>query len=480
VSEKAGKVRRTLDRLSIRWQLALTYLLIIWLTIGVLVLFVGRAFQTSTIDARRSALFAQAHLLASAVRARGGPATARLTALGGVPFHGRVLLLDGNGRVLEDSAADPEFYGKVISGPEVRSALSGKEASNTYYLPDGTFVMYVAVPADWGGTSAIGAGGAVFISQDLSDIVAQYRSIMGMTLAGGGVASLLVLAVAWGFSGVLSAPLSEMAKAARKMASGRLDARVEPRGPFEARSLGESFNSMAQAVEKMVHSQEDFLMAAAHEFRSPLASMAVLLESMEINPPEKAELLGLLSDLRQEVQHLSKVSESILGLLRVRNAEYPLEEVDVESVILDALRAREPLILAKDLRVSVRGTAGTSGAPETFKTNRPLFELIVSNLVDNAVKFTPRNGKVEIRFGREKGESGDFILEVEDNGPGIPPEHIPAIFQRFYRVDSSRSKKQGGAGLGLSIVKEACDRMGGTTEVKSEPGKGTTFTIRFS
>lgn len=462
-----GHPLRRRKMLGVRWHLGLSYLLVIWVILGVLLLFMSNLLETSIIGARRASLYAQAHLIASAIRARGGPFEARIATIGGVPPQGRVLVLDGEGRVLDDSASDPLMALKKLGFDEVKAALSGREGANTYYLPDGSFVMYVAVPADWDGS-----GGAVFIAQDLRDIVNQYRSIMNMVVWGGGIASVVALAFAWHLSKTISDPLSDLSRAARMMASGRLDSRVSPKGPLETRELGASFNYMAQAIEATMERQEQFLMAAAHELRAPLASMRASVESMEISPPEPDELPELIDDIHTEILDLQQTAESILSLLRAGSGSAPSrpQQVNPAKIVEDLIKSRAATISQRNLEILQRyPTAGE------VPIDPLLFRLIVGNLLDNAIKFTPPGGTVAVALEN----CNKMVLKVSDNGPGIPPEHLDKIFDRFYRVDPARQKVTGGAGLGLAIVKEACEKTAGVIHVETSPGEGTVFTVEW-
>jgi two-component system OmpR family sensor kinase len=450
---------------SVRWHIVLSYLLIIWVALGIVFFFIARRLETTAIETRRSYLYAQAHLLASAIRARGGPEYARLTAIGGIPFQGRVLVLDGQGRVLEDSAMDPDFAGKVLTNIEVTQALKGFQSSNTYYMPDGTFVMYVAVPSDW-----YGYGGAVLISQDLSDVVEQNRNVIRTVLAGGGIASLVALALALVLAYLITKPLSELSNVSRRVALGRFDIRVNPKGPAEIRSLGKSFNYMASEIEKTWASHESFLLAAAHELRSPLSTLNVLVESMQIRKPTHEELPELLNDLEGEIQRLTGISEEILDLLRLKSGDYPVEQVKLKelmhSIITDGIHvsSKKGILFQTDVK------------DITLKMNPVLFRLIAGNLLDNAIKFTPAGGYVSVEV---YDKATDLVFRVEDSGIGIEKEELANIFQRFYKVDKARQRNIEGSGLGLSIVHEACQRSGAAVSVESSPGKGSVFTVTW-
>ncbi len=477
--------------LSARFHLSVTYLVIIWITLGVLMLYLSTYLETTAVGSRMSYLYAQAHVLASATEAAGGPRWGVLWEIGGVPARGRVLLIDGSGKVVDDSAADQDMRGRDMTDvAEVAAALAGKQEGNTYYLYDGLFTAYVAVPAEWEGAGGTGVGGsgpgsspggtgsgesrpaasgAVFITQDLSDIVSQYREIMGAVLLGGAVASVLSLMVAWGLSSVVLGPVLELSAVARRMASGRLDLRVVPKGPRESRDLAESFNYMASGIEKTMEAHEQFLIAAAHELRSPLAAMRAVVESMEIKKPELDELPGFFSDMRGELERIIHTTEEVLDLLRAKSFAKE-EKTDAAAIVSSVVEERRAAAEAKGVSLAFRGQGGL------VSVNPVILKLVVSNLLDNALKFTGAGGSVEVTVS-VLGD--DFALHVTDTGVGIPEAEIPRIFERFYRVDKARQRSTGGAGLGLAIVKEAAERSGGRVEVVSEVGKGSTFSVTW-
>ena len=465
--------------LGLRWHLALTYLLIMWVTLAVITIFVSRSLERASIENRKAYLFAQAHQMATIIRARGGPGVASVSDTGGVPYRGRVLVIDANGRVVEDSAMDPAMPGRDLIGVvEVSRAMDGAQVANTYYLPDGTFVMYLAVPGNWEeGT------GAVFVSQELQDVVDQYRGLMRAVLLGGGLASVAAIILAWFLSRVVVEPVLELAETAGRMSSGRLDLRVKPRGPRETRILGESFNSMASGIVKTMRTQEEFLAAAAHELRSPLAALSVLVESMQAQPPTAEEMPEFLSDMRGELNRIISTTEGILDLLRSRG-RFEESGVNPETELRSIIQTRTRSLSAGiDVRLELDGPASASqgfgkGPVENvlFALSPVAFRLVASNLLDNAIKYSRPGGVVTVRC---YVSGDDLVLSVRDQGIGIAASAIPRLFEPFYRVDSARRKSTGGAGLGLAIVKEACDRTGATISVDSEVGQGSTFTVTW-
>jgi len=494
-SARAGVVRRDREErrefrsqravrpLSARFHLSITYLVIIWITLGVLLAYISHYLETTAVGSRMAYLYGQAHVLASATLAAGGPKWGVLWEIGGTPARGRVLLIDDSGRVVDDSAAAAEFRGRDLRDvSEVRAALAGEQAGNTYYLPGDLFTAYVAVPARWDAGSNGNAGdsgtegpaegsgnGAVFISQDLSDIVDQYRDMMRAVLLGGAVASVLSLIVAWGLSSVVLGPVLELSGIARRMASGRLDLRVTPKGPRESRDLAESFNYMASGIEKTMEAHEQFLVAAAHELRSPLAAMRAVVESMEIKRPEVHELSDFFRDMRGELDRIIHTAEEILDLLRTKEPSGD-ERADAVDTVRSVVESRKRGAEAKG--VSLRFGGGSAHVA----LSPVILRLVTSNLLDNALKFTGTGGSVEVDVAVH---GDDLVLTVSDTGIGIPEAEIPRVFERFYRVDRARQRSTGGAGLGLAIVKEAAERSGGSVKVASQVGEGSTFSVTW-
>ncbi len=223
----------------------------------------------------------------------------------------------------------------------------------------------------------------------------------------------------------------------------------------------------------------DFIANVSHELRTPLTAIKGYTETLEEEAYESPEdqkhfvriikrhtdrLINLVSDLLvlSEVESRDSLSKE--------NTANDFEEINVSELIktsLDALRSK-----AQEKGIEVSFRAGTEVC--RLKANRFLLEQMFINLIDNAVKYTPENGKIEVRISRDNSH---ILTEITDNGIGIPKEHLPRIFERFYRVDKTRSRNLGGTGLGLSIVKHIVIMHGGRIEVQSEEGKGSKFSV---
>jgi two-component system phosphate regulon sensor histidine kinase PhoR len=223
----------------------------------------------------------------------------------------------------------------------------------------------------------------------------------------------------------------------------------------------------------------DFIANVSHELRTPLTAIKGYTETLEEEAYESPEdQKHFLRIIKRHTDRLINIVSDLLVLSEVESrdslsresASNDLEEININESIkssLDALRSK-----AQEKRIDI--SYSTDEDAHKIKANRFLLEQMFINLIDNAVKYTPENGKVDVRVSRENSH---ILTEISDTGIGIPKEHLPRIFERFYRVDKTRSRNLGGTGLGLSIVKHIVIMHGGKIEVHSEEGKGSRFSI---
>jgi signal transduction histidine kinase len=229
---------------------------------------------------------------------------------------------------------------------------------------------------------------------------------------------------------------------------------------------------MISRLEDAIRGSKQFVADASHELRTPLTVMRGELESLAQDGQLRRETRETLGSVLEEVERLAEIVESLFALSRLDAGEAHAEWLRFDLAELAATTAEQMSLLATDKNVSV---VCDSGSAVTVEGDRARLKQVIVNLLDNAIKYTPSGGRVRLSVRRE----GDFaILDVADDGIGIPAEALPHVFKRFYRVDVSRSREQGGAGLGLAIVKSICAAHGAEVEVLSAPGKGSTFRVR--
>jgi signal transduction histidine kinase len=307
-----------------------------------------------------------------------------------------------------------------------------------------------------------------FSEQSLRHELAVLRNIL---LIGGGILVLLAA-----FAGAILArrtlrPVAQASEAAHSLAEGLLETRLPVGGQDEFGTWAQAFNEMAEALEEKIAAlsaaqarERRFTADVAHELRTPLAGLvgeaSLLSEHLDRMPPESrrpAELLIFdVGRLRALVEDLMEISRLDSGAEAVHT-----EPVDLATLTAAIVRAR-----GWDGRVQLE-------ADETaVETDPRRVERIVANLIGNALEHG--GDRAEVRVGRDNGRP---YVEIADHGPGIPPEHLPHLFERFYKADPSRSGR--GSGLGLAIAQENARLLGGAIEVWSEPGRGSRFTLRL-
>jgi two-component system, OmpR family, phosphate regulon sensor histidine kinase PhoR len=218
--------------------------------------------------------------------------------------------------------------------------------------------------------------------------------------------------------------------------------------------------------------RRDFVANASHELRSPLTVISGYLETLGGDGALDPELLGPIAEMRRQAERMTTIIRDLLELSRLEETDEVVGGEPVDVAALAALLRKDVLarpVHPRDVRVRIDSAAHLLG-------DEPEIHSAFSNLVDNAAKFTPAEGSLEMRWWTDE-DGGHFA--VSDTGYGIPPEHIPRLTERFYRVDPGRSRATGGSGLGLAIVKHVLQRHGATLEVQSTLGAGSTFTCHF-
>ena len=221
--------------------------------------------------------------------------------------------------------------------------------------------------------------------------------------------------------------------------------------------------------------RRDFVANVSHELKTPATSLRLLAESLEETideDPLQARLFA--TQLRRETERLSQLISDLLDLTRLESEERVENPVlvDVRGVLMSVLANTRRV--ARKKNITLQWKRFGRAAEYTVRGDETQLTSMFSNLVDNAVKYTPPGGRVEVTGGFEGSE---VAIRISDTGIGIPESKLPRIFERFYRVDKARSKETGGTGLGLSIVKHVAENHGGRVAVESTLGEGSTFTV---
>ncbi len=350
----------------------------------------------------------------------------------------------------------------------LNQAVKGQTVFETLQRPKGPSVRRVSFPI-----TSQGRVEYILQTQASLDLVNETLHWLIITL---GTVSLGIFLFGWVGSNWIArmalSPVETLGKTAANVSAQSLDTRVILDAPFhEFQQLARSFNNMFERLQRAFESQRRFVGDAAHELRTPLTAMKGNLEVGLQRDRSTEEYRDVLSTTLGQIEHLARLVKSLLTLTQFAGEHPPidLKPIHIEPLIKDLLS--ELSILAEEKGCLL--TTHLQEVPNVFGDVGQLKQLMI-NLLDNAIRHTPQGGAVTVGLK----SSGDQVrLTVEDTGSGIPAEHLPRIFERFYRVDAARDRESGGTGLGLAIAQEIVLAHNGTITVQSERGKGSVFTV---
>jgi signal transduction histidine kinase len=294
-------------------------------------------------------------------------------------------------------------------------------------------------------------------------------------LQGGAIALLLSLLAAYLIARWIADPLQEVVRAARGMPSEKIEP-VVVRGPHEVQDLTRAFNAMAARVQSSRKSQRDFVANVSHELKTPLTSIQGFAQAIMDGTADTPEALKQAAEVIQnESARMQRMVFDLLDLARLDAGTADLKMASVEVGVLLRAVAEKFLPLANKAGVEISVSA-PADLPVLFGDGDRLSQ-VFTNLVDNALKFTPAGGSIHLQAALQQGE---MQILVSDTGRGIPASALPHVFERFYQADASRpGGKRHGAGLGLAIVLEIVQAHGGRISVRSREGQGTTFIVNL-
>lgn len=463
-----GKRRKITER--VQFKFVLSFFLLV---AGLLVLLNTYPIATSrdlVFKEKESSLLSQAAVVSSSLSGLdqlASDSVAQVMELLELSSASRIMVTNDRGQVVYDSDV-PVNEGKYALLREVQHALGGKQMFGSRFA-SGAFFSVAALPVRSGGVTL----GAVCVYEYDEAQAELILSILNRMVGISITASAAALALTVIFSRALTGRITRLAEAIRVVRGGDYEHRLKPEGNDELTELCEEFNNMTQTLETTEQQRRRFVSDASHELKTPLAAIRLLADSIEQSEGmDEATMREFVSDIGTEADRLQRTTEKLLDLSRRDDGvETPRSPVSLADVADSTVRLLAPL--AEKLGVTLGCEPDESCvilAPEDD------VHQIVFNLAENAVKYNVEGGSADIRMRKENGR---VLLIVEDRGIGIPESDLPHIFSRFYRVDKARSRERGGSGLGLSIVHDAVEALGGSISVEAREGGGTRFTVSF-
>jgi signal transduction histidine kinase len=436
---------RPLDRLpSIRAKLGLVIVFAVGMTVVLVYLLLGYALRNSTRDTERLQLFDTAKRSAASKLAR-------------PPDDVSVLFLSrrtGTFRWGRTASLPPRF----LDGQVHQGTADGIDYAAVPVIRNGSFVGTAYATRGTPSENLFGRIGETF---------GFLKSLWWQLLAGGAVAAGIALLLARLLALGMTRPLREMARASAKMAQGDYGHRVHTTSRDEVGELARAFNRMSGDLAQLERLRRELVANVSHELKTPISALRAHLENLldGVEQPDRATLQVMLA----QSERLSRLVEQLLDLSRLESGDIPFDRsaVDLAPVVEQVV---SEVHVGAPGRVSVRQDLPPD-LPRVW-ADRERMHQVLFNLLDNAVRFTPAGGTVTVS-GARRGVR--VQVRVADTGPGIPKEHLPHVFERFYRVDQARSRGDGGTGIGLAIARSIVEAHGGRIWAESEEGEGSVF-----
>ncbi|KWX69744.1 sensor histidine kinase [Paenibacillus jilunlii] len=364
-------------------------------------------------------------------------------------------------------SADRSF----IHGSDLARIFSGTRVSLLYKDPAGHRYFVTGQPIQDGSR----VNSALYVMSSTQSMEQSLASVRDILLLSGIGAFVLALGITWIIARVLSRPLVQMQKATRNIAAGELETRLTILSNDEIGFLAAAINDLAVDLQRYRDTRQEFLANISHELRTPITYLQgyakVMKDELYETEEEKQLYLDIIGQEAHRIQHLV---DDLFELAKMEEGKIPLnlEEVDLKQIVDQAARKLELTAKEKGLKLAV----AHNGQASLLLGDSKRMEQIVMNLLENAVRYTDE-GEINVQLNY-LSDAAVFI--VEDTGMGIPEAELPYIFDRFYRVEKSRSRQYGGTGLGLSIVNKLVELLDGSIRITSKAGTGTRCEVKFN
>ncbi len=454
-------------------RLFATYLLVIIFVISALVVSLTYLFEQYYFSRSQQALIRQGEQLNSILAGTGEEQWEnQITELERL-LNARILVH----RVTPEQAAalnrqDLSPYGEEHLVNDLAEIMSGEIVSRKkHYTPImNTDVVFVGRPLILEGE----IGGFILLFSPLTEIGETLglvnRVILIHALGGILLAVLLIYLVSRG----ITRPLGRLEQAARQMARGSFSGRVNIGGRDELARLADSFNNMAGRLARHEEVRSELFTDLSHELRAPVTTVQGFLQALQEGVVPEAERQQYLELAFKEAGRLSGLVNDLLELAKLQSGEIIFNKMNLSlpELVRETVKVMEPLFDAKRVSLDCEAEKGEG----TVFADADRLKQVLINLLENALRYTDRGGTVRVAVS---SDSGWIEVRVEDSGCGIPPEELPFIFEKFYRVDRSRGLSSGGRGLGLHIVKKLVEAHGGQVAAESAPGEGSSISFRL-
>lgn len=453
---------------SIRFRLTLWYVGLLALVLAAFCAVLYLALRERLYAGLDDSLETRVEFVDALISTGAGAPVVRGAEIPGDPLEGEqfVRIYDPAGEITFDNTT--EDFPIPLDAASIRSAAAGDANHRTVEVDWAKLrVLSAPVVRDSQVAGVVEAGIEDDVQETLDILLIIIVLAYPLTLLVAGSVGLLI-------AGRALSPIDHITRTAEEIGAEDLSRRIDFQGPDdEVGRLARTFDDMIARLDAAFQRQRQFTADASHELRTPLTSIKLQTEIALQRDRDPAEYREVLIAVNAEVDRMTRLIENLLTLARADAAQIPLTRgiVDVGALVNSAADHVRPVALAGGISLGVE-----AGPTVSIVGDDDLLLQMLLNLLDNAVKYTPAGGAITAGW---RAVDGSVEIFVSDTGAGIAPEHLPHVFDRFYRADPSRSRTAGGAGLGLSIARWIAEAHGGSMTAESVPGEGSTFTARL-
>lgn len=381
-------------------------------------------------------------------------------------WEGRILVVDSNYKIVKDTyTINQDNY---IVYDEVFQVMRGEKDKNISIQDD--FAEIIIPIAD----SEKIINGVMLASVSLKDVKNTNRYISSQANVLILLFLFLTFAAAFVISNLSVHDVKKLGQRIKDLDDGHLDDLHVKSRYTELSQLIDSFNALLVKMQTVENSRQEFVSNVSHELKTPITSMKVLADSLLMQEDVPSEMYReFMSDMVDEIDRENKIINDLLTLVKMdkKAAALDVQPVNINALLELLLKRIKPIAAKRNIEVVYESFREVIGEVDEVKLS-----LALSNLIENAVKYNNDGGNVHVSLN---ADHKFFYVKVQDNGVGIPEESQALVFERFYRVDKARSRETGGTGLGLAITRNAILMHKGAIKLYSEPGEGTTFTVRI-
>ncbi len=393
-------------------------------------------------------------------------------------YDGRVLIINQNFKIVKDTYG--LSAGKTIIAEEVIKCFRGETISK---YDDKNGYIELTIPLVQKKKDFTSSGEEVLVEQVVgvmltsvsSESIHQTMEIMSeKAIIMEALIAIVVFAVAFTIAALLSGAFNKVTEAVNEVKEGYSNETVTLTGIEETDKIIDAFNAMLLRMKTLDDSRQEFVANVSHELKTPITSMKVLADSLLMQPDVPAELYReFMEDMSAEIDRENQIINDLLSLVKMDKAvtKMNVKEQDINALLETVLKRFRPIARKSNVELILECIR-----PVTAEVDEVKFNLTISNLVDNAIKYNRENGRVIVTLD---ADYQNFTVEIKDNGIGMPEDSLEHIYERFYRVDKSHSREIGGTGLGLAITRNAVLLHRGTIKVESVENEGTTFVVKI-